>query len=143
MGSVGSPLTAACPFSGGGVCFFPRVRAQGGVQWQLGPWDASWRLRYISDFNLGSPDPSQGFSAAPGFAQDNPLVLHYGSTTYSDVTVGYNITPINTRIDIGVDNVFDKQPPLLYGNNSPQGNTDLNDFDVIGRYYWGRVTVKF
>jgi len=143
MGSIGSPLTAACPSSGGQVCFFPRVRAQGGVQWQLGPWDASWRLRYISDFNLGSPDPSQGFSAAPGFAHDNPLVLHYGSTTYSDVTVGYNVAPINTRIEIGVDNLFDKQPALLYGNNAPQANTDPNDFDVMGRYYWGRVTVKF
>lgn len=143
MGSIGSPLTAACPFSGGQVCFFPRVRGQGGVQWQLGPWDASWRLRYIGDFNLGSRDPSQGFSAAPGFAHDNPLVLHYGSTLYSDVTVAYNIAPINTRVDVGVDNLFDKQPPLLYGNNAPQANTDPNDFDVLGRYYWARLTVNF
>lgn len=143
MGSIGSPLTAACPSSGGQVCFFPRVRGDAGVHWQLGPWDAAWRVRYISDFKLGSPDPSQGFSAAPGFAADNPLVLHYGATVYSDITAGYNIVPLNTRIDVGVDNVFDKQPPMLYGNNAPQANTDLNDFDPLGRYFWGRVTVKF
>ncbi|HVX04970.1 MAG TPA: TonB-dependent receptor [Rhodanobacteraceae bacterium] len=143
MGSIGSPLTSSCPFSGGQVCFFPRIRGQAALDWQLGPWDASWRMRYISGFNLGSPDPSQGFSAAPGFAADNPLVLRYGATVYSDVTVGYNIEPINTRLEVGVDNVFDKQPPLLYNNNAPQANTDPNDFDVMGRYYWGRVTVKF
>lgn len=143
MGSIGSPLTAACPFSGGQVCFFPRIRGQAGVNWQLGPWDASWRMRYISSFDLGSADPSQGFSAAPGFAHDNPLVLHYGATVYNDLTVGYDITPINTRVDIGVDNLFDKQPPVLFGNNAPQANTDPNDFDVMGRYYWGRVTMKF
>ena len=143
MGSIGSPLTSSCPFSGGQVCFFPRIRGQGALDWQLGPWDASWRMRYISKFNLGSPDPSQGFSAAPGFSPDNPLVLHYGATVYNDLTVGYNIEPINTRLEVGVDNVFDKQPPLLYNNNAPQANTDPNDFDLMGRYYWGRLTVKF
>ncbi len=143
MGSIGAPLTSACPFSGGQVCFFPRIRGQGALNWQLGPWDASWRMRYVSGFELGSPDPSQGFSAAPGFSSDNPLVLHYGATVYNDLTVGYNVEPINTRLEVGVDNVFDKQPPILYNNNAPQANTDPNDFDVIGRYYWGRVTVKF
>jgi outer membrane receptor protein involved in Fe transport len=143
MGSIGSPLTASCPFSGGQVCFFPRIRGQGAVDWQLGPWDVSWRMRYLSSFKLGSPDPSQGFSAASGFSPNNPLVLHYGATVYNDVSLGYNIEPINTRIDVGVDNLFDKQPPMLYNNNAPQANTDPVDFDVMGRYYWGRLTVKF
>lgn len=143
MGSYGSPLQASCPFPAGFLCFFPRIRAQGALNWQLGPWNASWRMRYISKFNMGSHDPSQGFSAIPGFAPDNPYVMHFGSTTYSDVTVGYNIEPISTRIDVGVDNVFDKQPPFLYGNNAQNDNTDGADFDVMGRYYWGRITVSF
>ncbi len=70
-------------------------------------------------------------------------VYQYGATVYNDLQVGYNIEPINTRVDFGVDNVFDKQPPFLFANNSQNANTDPNDFDVIGRYYWGRVTVKF
>jgi outer membrane receptor protein involved in Fe transport len=143
MGGNGSSLSSACPFSNSGTCFFPRLRGQGTLNWQLGPWDASWRMRYLSPFKLGSPDPSQDFSAASGFARNNPLVLHYGAIVYNDFTVGYNIEPINTRIDVGVDNVFDKQPPILYNNNAPEANTDPNDFDVMGRYYWGRVTVKF
>jgi outer membrane receptor protein involved in Fe transport len=143
MGTAGSPLAGACPSPGGDICFFPRIRAQASLNWRMGPWTAKWRMRYMSKFNVGSHDLSQGFSAVPGFKTDNPYVLHYGSTTYSDFTVGYTIEPINTQIEVGVDNVFDKQPPMLYANNTVNADTDVSDFDTLGRYYWGRVTVNF
>jgi outer membrane receptor protein involved in Fe transport len=136
----GSPQAAACP-SGGGVCLFPRWRAQSFVNWNLGSWDASWRMRYIGKFRNGSPAPSQdSFPAGPGL---NNVFFDYGSTIYNDAQVGYNIEPINTRIDLGVNNLFDKQPPFLYANQTLNANTDPSDFDLMGRYYWARVTVKF
>ena len=46
-------------------------------------------------------------------------------------------------LDVGVNNLGDKQPPFLYANNTLNANTDPSDFDLMGRYYWGRVTVKF
>ena len=140
MGSTGSPLQSSCPFSAGAICFFPRVRGQGTLGWQLGPWDAQWTMQYIGRFKVGSSDPSQGttwVAAIPNFEH------HYGASVYSNLTAGYNIEPINTRVEVGVDNVFDKQPPLLYANNSQNANTDPNDFDTLGRYYWARLTVKF
>ena len=147
MGSTGSSLQASCPGGApGAICFFPRNRAQGTLAWQLGPWDAQWKVQYISHFQVGSLDARQGATGALGFNPSGPAgayVLKYGNYVYNNLTVGYNIQPINTRIDIGVDNVFDKQPPFLYANNSQNANTDPNDFDVIGRYYWGRITVKF
>ncbi len=146
MGSFGSALGSSCPFSGGGMCFFPRVRAQGTLHWQLGPWDAQWTARYSSPFKVGSANPAEGDTALAGFPVNGPagpLVLKYGSYTYHNVTVGYNIEPINTRVDVGVDNVFDKQPPFLFANNTLNANTDPSDFDTIGRYYWARLTVKF
>lgn len=146
MGSTGSPLQASCPFAAGAICFFPRLKAQGQVGWQLGPWDAQWTMMYTSQFKVGSADPSQGATAVGAFTPTGPAgpyILKYGQYVYNNVTMGYNIEPINSRIDIGVDNVFDKQPPLLYANNSQNANTDPNDFDTIGRYYWARFTVKF
>ncbi|HJP97158.1 MAG TPA: TonB-dependent receptor [Rhodanobacteraceae bacterium] len=146
MGSTGSPLQASCPFAAGAICFFPRIRAQGTLGWQLGPWDAQWTMTYSSKFKVGSYDISQGDTAVAAFTPTGPAgpyVLKYGASVYNNVTVGYNIEPINTRIDVGVDNVFDKQPPLLYANNSQNANTDPNDFDTLGRYYWARLTVKF
>ena len=59
------------------------------------------------------------------------------------MTVGYTIEPVSARVDVGVDNLGDKQPALIYNNNTLNGNVDPNTFDTIGRFYWARVTVKF
>ena len=135
----GSAQASACPDSAG-VCLFPRWRGQGYVDWMLGNWSASWRLRYIGRFQdgglLNSPQDTAP-NGVPG------TVLKYGATVYNDMSIGYNIEPLNTRVDFGVNNLFDKQPPLLYANNTLNANTDPSDFDLMGRYFWGRVTVKF
>ncbi|MEO8804321.1 MAG: TonB-dependent receptor [Rudaea sp.] len=140
FGSFGSPLASACPSGGGGLCLFPRWKAQTFLNWNLGAFDASWRMRYIGRFQTGSANLSQGSSAVPGYPG---YVIKYGATTYNDIQGGYNLEALNTRFDIGVDNVGDKQPPFLYANNTLNANTDPADFDLQGRYYWARVTVKF
>jgi outer membrane receptor protein involved in Fe transport len=63
--------------------------------------------------------------------------------TYHNASLGYNIEPINTFVQVGVDNIFDKQPPLLYLNNVINANTDVSTYDLVGRFYRGSVTVKF
>jgi outer membrane receptor protein involved in Fe transport len=65
-----------------------------------------------------------------------------GAYTYHNLQFGYNIEPIHTTLEVGVDNVFDKQAPVLwqYGFN---GNTDERTYDTMGRYYWMRAGVKF
>lgn len=136
---AGSAQAAACPDNLGG-CLFPRWRAQGFVNWQAGGWNAEWRLRYISRFQNGGPAGSLD-DTAPN--EVSGTILKYGATVYNDVSVGYHLAPINTRLDFGVNNVFDKQPPLLYANNSLNANTDPANFDLMGRYFWARVTVKF
>ncbi|HEU0276869.1 MAG TPA: TonB-dependent receptor [Rhodanobacteraceae bacterium] len=140
LGTFGSPLGTSCPNPLGGLCFFPRIRAVGTLNWQLGPLDAQWTMRYISKFKIGSADPSQYDTATAALPN---YVIRYGATVYNNLQVGYNIQPLNTRLDVGVDNVFDKQPPFLYANNTLNANTDPEDFDVLGRYYWARVTVNF
>ena len=129
---------------GGGIgILMPRIRALGQLNWQLGPWSAFWQMQFIDHFDVGSHVVARHYSAVRGFAV--PYVLHYGSFVYNNFAVGYDIQPINTRINFGVNNVFDKQPPVLYYNFYGLGNgaADGADFDVVGRYYWGRVTVNF
>jgi outer membrane receptor protein involved in Fe transport len=143
MGGVGSGLASSCPFAAGALCFFPRVRGQGVLNWQLGSWDASWRMQYIGKWQLGTENRAEDYSAIAGFSSSNPYVQHYGAQVYNNLSVGYNVEPINTRLELGVDNVFDKKPPFISASRSQNANTDPQDFDTIGRYYWGRVTVKF
>jgi len=111
---------------------FPRWRALGSVSWQMGDFSANWQQRYIGHL----ANKAGAFRGLPqGF-------LPIGAVVYHNVSFGYNIEPINTRIDIGVDNLGDKQPPLYY-QSTVNANIDINTYDPIGRYYWGRVTVKF
>ncbi|MGA9421531.1 MAG: TonB-dependent receptor [Rhodanobacteraceae bacterium] len=119
---------------------FPRVRGLGHLDWTLGPFEASWRVRYIGNVKIGSPDLSQGLSAdggIPGF------VRHIGAVTYHDFTFGYTVEPINTKFQIGIDNAFNKLPPFFYQNVVTNANTDVRTYDTVGRFYFARATVKF
>ena len=120
---------------------YTRWRGLGQLNWTNGPWNASYSARYIGGFDLGWPlGAPTGVSADPGIPG---TVLHYSATIYHNLSFGYNLAAYHTRFDVGVNNLFDKQPPLMYQNNVLNSNTDTNTFDTIGRYFWGRVTVTF
>ena len=111
---------------------FPRWRALGSVSWQMGDFSANWSQRYIGHLK----NNVNAFRGLPdGF-------LPIGAVVYHDVSFGYNIESLNTRIDVGVNNLGDKQPPLYY-QSTVNANIDINTYDPIGRFYFGRVTVKF
>jgi outer membrane receptor protein involved in Fe transport len=119
---------------------FPRVRGLVALNWQDGPWQAYYQLRYIGKYQVGSLQIDQASSCDKSLVQQ---VCNFGAWTQSNVSLGYTIQPINTTLMVGVDNVFDKQPPVMYQNNTLNGNTDVNTFDTIGRFYWMNVDVKF
>lgn len=131
---------------------YTRVRARLFANWSMGDFSASWRVKYLGPFTLGSQDDRQN-SSAMGGCQHDPvtgapnaycdIAIKYGSYITHSVNFTYALPSINSRIEVGVDNLFDKQPPLLYQNNVLNANTDVSNFDTIGRYYWARYTVKF
>jgi outer membrane receptor protein involved in Fe transport len=106
-----------------------RWRATASLGWNLGNWDAQWRTRYISGVTALNADAATGAN------------LPVASVVYNDLQVGVAVPTIHTRFDIGVDNLFDKRPPLIYQNG--QGNTDSATYDMMGTYYWARATLKF
>ena len=112
---------------------FARWRALGTLNWDRGPWNAMWRMRYIG--HIGVPIQDFGTGAFTEF--------HFGAYVYNDFSIGYEIAPINTRLQVGVNNAFNKQPPIFTQNVVINANTDVNTYDVIGRYYWANATVKF
>jgi outer membrane receptor protein involved in Fe transport len=129
---------------------FARVRGLASIDWNLGAISANWTTRYVGPITVGYANSGLGPSGAnPGQGSDayhpNPVgpVFHFGALAYSNLSVGYNIEPINTFVQVGVDNVFDRQPPILYLNNVLNANTDVSTYDLIGRFYRASVTVKF
>lgn len=120
---------------------FTRWRGLGQLTWNNGPWSANYSVRYIGAVKVGWPlNAPEGVSGDPGIPG---VVLKYSPVLYHNLSFGYNLAAYHTRLDVGVNNLFDKQPPLMYQNNVLNSNTDTNTYDTIGRYFFGRVTVTF
>lgn len=127
----------------GGPGNLNRLRGLGTLAWSLGNFDASWRARYIHNARFGATATAgDGYAVIDPTGESANNSYRIGGMTFHNVTAAYNLEAINTRVEVGIDNVFDKQPPLLYqyGFN---GNTDERTYPTTGRYYWARVGVKF
>ena len=105
-------------------------RGLASVGWNLEPFSALLSARYIGDLVLKDPD------GQPGIQPD----LRIPSTTYLDLTLGYAFKE-NLKINIGMDNITDEEPPLMYANNTINANTDVSTYDVIGPFY--RASIKY
>ncbi|HZX90001.1 MAG TPA: TonB-dependent receptor, partial [Rudaea sp.] len=121
---------------------FSRWKALATLNWNLGAWSAAWTLHYYGKYTVGYAREDYQASACQSNYPPG-CELKYGASVYHDVTIGYAIERLNTRIDVGISNLSDKQPALIYENNTKNGNVDANTFDTVGRFYWARVTVKF
>jgi len=145
-GDITTALHSAGSYFGqafGGPGNLARWRALGSLSWSLGAFDASWRARYVGPTRFGDlAVTGDGYEVVNPSGSELDNSYRTGSSTFHNLQFGFNAEAINTRFEVGVDNVGNKQPPLLwqYGFN---GNTDERTYDVVGRYYWARVGVKF
>lgn len=127
----------------GGLGNYSKWRALGNISWSKGIWDASWNMRYVDGFAVGST-ALDGTCANLGLPSGSPgCTFNIGSYTYHNLQVGVKFLDDKIKLRLGVDNVNDKVPPILYQNNSLNGNTDERTFDTVGRYYWMNVGVTF
>ncbi|MBD9479485.1 TonB-dependent receptor [Pseudoxanthomonas sp. PXM02] len=117
---------------------YSRVRARTFVNWQKGDFGVSWRTRYVSGFEIASADG--------GCSVDSPEYCY--SVDFDDylthaISASYNLPWWNSKVEVGLDNVFDKQPQMMYQNNVLNANTDVSTYDTVGRYLWARYTMNF
>ncbi|MFZ9362171.1 MAG: TonB-dependent receptor plug domain-containing protein [Arenimonas sp.] len=125
----------------GGLGNYSQWRALGNLGWSKDIFDVSWTMRFVDGFTVGSTEPD-GTCANLGLPSGSPgCQFSIGAVTYHNLQAGVSIDRIKLRF--GIDNLFDKQPPILYQNNSLNGNTDERTFDTVGRYYWTSLTVNF
>jgi outer membrane receptor protein involved in Fe transport len=101
------------------------------LNWDKGNWNAQWQSRYV-----------HRLTALNGDAAVAGVNIPMASVLYHSIQLGYAVPSIHTRFDVGVDNLSNKLPPLIYQNGGNY-NVDTATYDVLGRYYWARATVKF
>jgi iron complex outermembrane recepter protein len=113
------------------------------------PWDAldlTLRWRYIGS------DKSE-FTSTNTFLTGTPYkpLSSIAAYNYLDLTGAFDVYK-NIRLQIGVNNIMDKDPPLVVGSDcstsSPggancNGNTFPGVYDAMGRYWFMELTAKF
>jgi iron complex outermembrane recepter protein len=116
------------------------------------PWSgldltASWR--YFSAMKLDALSPQANLSAFPhtvangGIASSDAAIKAYN---YLDLSAAVKLADKLT-FRVGVNNVFDKDPPIIGGSNLPgvagNGNTFPQVYDALGRFIFGQLTMQF
>ena len=103
----------------------------------MGDWSAFWRIRYwdrSKDSNTPELNNENSCFCANGLA---PSANEVASYVYNDVSVTYSRDTYSIRF--GVNNVFDKEPPLLpqitqFGNTGT--NTVTEAYDTVGAAWY-------
>lgn len=104
--------------------------------WSMGNLDVGYLWRYIGKVQA-APDVRAAYF--PAFQQ-------IGAKNYFDLFAGYQVTE-NFRVNARVNNVFDKDPPVV-GNEAGttamnSGNTFPSLYDAVGRVISVGVTARF
>jgi iron complex outermembrane recepter protein len=110
----------------------PEWKANFRVGYDLGPVSLNYSATYI--------DEMQDQGDLPAFAASFGTGVVTESYTYHDVSASW---AVNDTLELfgGVKNLLDKDPPLL--GNAPDGNTDPNTYDVLGRNFFVGARARF
>jgi outer membrane receptor protein involved in Fe transport len=122
-----------------GTFGLPEYRHNMRVTYTQGPALFSVRWRYegpTEDFRV--QNTFNGNDRVPNTALPRPEI---GAWNYIDLAVGFDVTE-RMSFNAGVNNVFDKQPPVL-GSAAEQANTLPSFFDVLGRDFFVGVNFRF
>jgi iron complex outermembrane recepter protein len=117
---------------------YAKWRGLGTVSWSLSDFEAMLQAQYIDKLVVHNP-ATQNVAI---FGQPNPD-LHIPSVIYLNATVGYNVKQTKTKLLAGMQNIADKQPPILYLNNVTNANTDVSTYDLLGRRFFVAIQQKF
>jgi iron complex outermembrane receptor protein len=103
-------------------------------------WRAEFGVTYDLDWwGVGLNEHMVG-SANDVLPSDVGNVYNQVPTVWTTDLVGH-VQFDKWLLTVGVDNVGDTQPPFF--DNFTDENTDATSYDVIGRYFWMKGTVKF
>jgi len=124
-----------------GTYGLPEYRHNMRVSYTQGPVLASIRWRYEGPQQNSNILNTFNGTVRVGENPANLVLPRIGAWNYIDLAFGFDIGE-NLTINAGVNNLFDKQPPVL-GSQAEQANTLPSFFDVLGRDFFVGVNFRF
>jgi iron complex outermembrane recepter protein len=116
---------------------YPRIKANYTTLWGLGGVSAGFNVRYIDRFKECMDNDCNTPENLTMYSRDVDMSLT------GDVFAGYSTKSAAgmTRFTVGVNNVTDQRPPLIYVGFA--GDSDASTYDYMGRYFYMRVSQLF
>lgn len=110
----------------------PRYRANLETSFERDEWKFSWTMRYMHHNLRVAPD---SYQSNPGSARP----IRNGSYTYHNAQVGYTFRDSGLNVYLGMDNVFDKDPPVNYFGSDASSAF----YDSLGRFMYLGASYRF
>jgi iron complex outermembrane receptor protein len=117
------------------------------TDWTVGSWTTSWTIRYIgsvtescSDFLDGSPASltALGLCSNPHPSDDTLSTNELDATLYNDLAVTYQFSSMDLSVSVGVNNLFDEDPPICL--SCSLNGYDASTYDLPGSFYYLRAS---
>jgi outer membrane receptor protein involved in Fe transport len=106
--------------------------------YDIGPFEATWRVNYLSSINDTNPTAGNTVISA--------LYNHVPAYVYNDVQLRYTFSEKkHSSVYIGANNLFNKQPPFLPSGMASEitgTETAADTYDVFGVFLYAGVEVK-
>lgn len=111
----------------------PKWKATFLADWHLADWTFHYDMQYVG----GTVD---GAAGGTGYGYDLPdYVYHNISLSYD---VGEFGPAKDAFISLGINNLFDKDPPFTIEDAVGKNNTISGPYDEVGRFFYTRFSVK-
>ena len=94
----------------------------------------NWSLRYAIKVIGRSTALDLGTGSTWGYIANNVV--------YNNMSATYNITK-KTTITLGIDNIFDVNPPVIAGDLSAANTLSNSGYDYLGRYMYLKIKAGF
>lgn len=115
----------------------PEYKANIQIDWTMGNYRATWDANYNSSLAVRNSDGTiRTYEADDDIVREDEM----GATMIHNMQVGYFIDAIGTDVHIGIQNVFDEEPPYL---NQGVTSTDDNLYSYRGRFFYMGVKKEF
>jgi len=122
------PLFGAGGFDQDNFGAIPEWQGTYSASWSRGGWSLGYQAQWIDSI------AERGGEVFPG------TVNRVGSVLYHDLRGGWR-SPAGYRIEAGVNNLTDVDPPFLA--NADEANTDLGTYRSLGTTFWLRLDFRW
>ncbi|WP_370713144.1 TonB-dependent receptor domain-containing protein [Sphingomonas sp. IW22] len=114
---------------------FPEWKVRGNATWDLGDFDVTAVMTYLSSMQR---------DVQPTQPEDNRATAQSGDFFLFNMQAGYDFTP-GLRLFAGVDNLFDRQPPYLPETRAGGAGSyaGVEVYPATGQFFYTGVNFKF